>query len=94
MIILTIILAVYALAQVMEFLNDLRVVLGHLHFREAFDDRFDLVLDVGHEHRVIGRKIAARFLNDRRVRHIFVIANVFDDVNYVVCKLLCVVVCR
>src|SRR5947209_1591896 len=87
-IILAVVLDRDRLAQVREFGDDLRVVLLDLNRRDVLDHGLDLALDVGDEDGVVGRKVAPRLLDDRRVRHVLVVADLHDRVDHVVGELL------
>ena len=81
-------------AQIAQLYHDLRIVFINLDWSNVLDHRFDFFQDVRYQNRVISRKKAARFLNDGRMRNVFIIADLFDCVDDVVGKLLRAVVRR
>src|SRR5215207_3885807 len=76
------------LAQVGQLDDDLRVVFADLDGRDVLDDGLDLAEDVRDEDGVVGRKIPAGLLDDRRVRDVLVVADLHDRVDDVVGELL------
>ena len=91
-IILAIVLDGDCFAQFAQLNDYLWIILIDFYGRDVFDDCLDLFEHVGDQNRVIGGKKAARLLDDRRMRHVLVIADLFDGVNDVIGKLLRVVV--
>ncbi len=83
-IVLAIILNRNRLAQVAQFYYDLGIVLFDLDRGDVFDDCFDLFQDIGYEDGVIRRQKAARFLDDSRMRDVFIVAHLLDCVDDVV----------
>ena len=92
-IVLAIILNRDGLAQVAQLNHDLRIVFVDFNRRDVFDHRLDFLEHVGHQNRVISGKKTAGFLNNRRMRDVFIFADLFDRVDDVVGELLRVVVC-
>ena len=78
----------------MELAYDLRIIFFDDHRNVILYNGLDLFLHVGHQDRMISGKITSRFLNNCRMRNILIVANHLDDVNYVVCKFACIVICR
>ena len=81
-------------AQIAQLDHDLRIVFINLDRSNVLDHRFDFFQDVRYQNRVISRKKAARFLNDRRMRNIFIVADLLDCIDNIVGKLLGRIVCR
>ena len=81
-------------AQIAQLDHDLRIVFINLDRSDVFDNCFDFFQDIRYQNRVISRKKAARFLNDRRMRNVFIVADLLDGVDDVIGKLLGAVVSR
>ena len=93
-IVLAIILDRDCFAQIAQLNHDLRIVFVDFNRRDVFDHRFDFFEHVGDQNCVIGGKKPAGFLDNRRMRHVFIFADLFDRVDDVVGKFLRVVIRR
>ena len=82
------------LAQVAEFNYDLRIVVLNFNGRDIFDDGVDFLQDIGYQNRVIGGQVTTRFLDNCRMRDVFVVTDLLDGIDDVIGKFLRRVICR
>ena len=87
-IILAIIFDRNCFAQIAKLNYDLRIIFLNFDRRYVFNYSFDFILYVRDYQRVIGGQVTARLLDDRRMRHVFVVADLLDCVDNVVGEFL------
>src|SRR5258708_11226183 len=92
-IILTLVLDRNRCAQISQFDHDLWIVVTYFDWSNVFNNGLDLVQDVRNQESMVRCEKPPRLLNDRGMRNVFIVAHLFDGIDYVVGKLLSRIVC-